>query len=841
MSDRAGFTLSIFAIDVSPPMGELKADPSGSGKVSKLSLAKEYVARQIQSKILSGRKTEIIGLVSFGGRTNNQAYNYALEEGMENDLYRAVSSDVACQTAKAKALEVLMNLEVGEHAGNPVSALMVGLDMIQSWKVTKQWSVDLTLITDGETAFEQNEYEEAIDRLDQLQVILRVIGIDFQPISQAVDKSKSRNKRLSEKFWRVFTSTLQGRLEQTSNPRLYPALKVFDDSLKAARSPQVATVNSTLSAIDLHIGSLNVGRDEAIVIPVRYSKATAKASAPTFSKAWKPAMDLQMPMRSAANGISLSNPLVSGLLSQSQSQRKNPPSTEEMAGMISAEVKQHHSYVIKKSEINASGNRISTQASGVEPSEQIDENENEEEDDEEYVDKEDVVKAWKFGSTWVPVPEKTFTTLDTRKGIEVLGFFPVENIRRYHLIGEARYVWPDLLSPKAQIQFSALIEAMHDRKMCAVTRWVLKDGGEPTLGACVPVIENKGADEEGKPSILPYMYWLKLPFAEDERTFRFPSLTTIKTNTGKILTEHPLLPTKEQSLLMDELVLGMDLDEYAREEKRKTQEDEGQDVDQRMDEQGQDVTWFKPWEAVNPVIHRIKEAVFHASLTPDLDKDPLGPPHPELTKYFETPSELAEKVKDVTVRLREVLDIKKVPEKRKRRKAQKEELGEDEGFINEDELFAEPTDTKFITKTEPHTQTPSQPTTSAPIPDQSKPKPGRLISNSSPIDDFNRVIQVGDVFRKAIQDMNEVVKENVESSFSRQNFAAAIDCLKLMRSTALGYEEVETYNDCIDSLEQTVKTKGFKHPDFWDYFKSAGKFVSKISEEEAEAAMEDFD
>lgn len=142
-------------------------------------------------------------------------------------------------------------------------------------------------------------------------------------------------------------------------------------------------------------------------------------------------MDLQMPMRSAADGISLSNPLISGLLSQSQSQRKNPPSTEEMAGMISAEVKQHHSYVIKKPEINASGNRISTQASGVEPSEQIDENENEEEDDEEYVDKEDVVKAWKFGSTWVPVPEKTFTTMDTRKGIEVLGFFPVENVRKY--------------------------------------------------------------------------------------------------------------------------------------------------------------------------------------------------------------------------------------------------------------------------------------------------------------------------------------------------------------------------------------------------------------------------
>lgn len=216
-------------------------------------------------------------------------------------------------------------------------------------------------------------------------------------------------------------------------------MKVFDDTLEAARSPQVATVNGTLSAIDLHIGSLDVGQNEAIVIPVRYSKATAKASAPTFSKAWKPAMDLQMPMHAAADGISLSNPLISGLLNQSQSQGKNPPRTEEMAGMISAEVKQHHSYVIKKPEVNASVNRISTQASNLElpeQAEQADENENEEEDEEEYVDKEDVVKAWKFGSTWVPVPEKTFVTLATRKGIEALGFFPVENVSRISIAGQ---------------------------------------------------------------------------------------------------------------------------------------------------------------------------------------------------------------------------------------------------------------------------------------------------------------------------------------------------------------------------------------------------------------------
>jgi len=45
-------------------------------------------------------------------------------------------------------------------------------------------------------------------------------------------------------------------------------------------------------------------------------------------------------------------------------------------------------------------------------------------DEEEPVAKEDIVKAWRFGSTWVPMEQDTFEPLDTRKGVEVLGFFP---------------------------------------------------------------------------------------------------------------------------------------------------------------------------------------------------------------------------------------------------------------------------------------------------------------------------------------------------------------------------------------------------------------------------------
>lgn len=92
----------------------------------------------------------------------------------------------------------------------------------------------------------------------------------------------------------------------------------------------------------------------------------------------------------------------------------------------------------------------------------------------------------------------------------------------------------------------------------------------------------------------------------------------------------------------------------------------------------------------------------------------------------------------------------------------------------------------------------AEPTSPVQTKSQPKPKPkkGRLVSNETPLDDFRSLIEgEGDVFRKAIQDLGEVVKENVAASFSRQAFPLAIECLKTMRETALMYEEVETYNE----------------------------------------------
>lgn len=63
-------------------------------------------------------------------------------------------------------------------------------------------------------------------------------------------------------------------------------------------------------------------------------------------------------------------------------------------------------------------------------------------------------------------------------------------------------------------------------------------------------------------------------------------MTTYKTASGKVVTEHPLLPTEEQCDLMDELVDAMDLDEYASKEqaeKKKAREAELDDEEMEED------------------------------------------------------------------------------------------------------------------------------------------------------------------------------------------------------------------------------------------------------------------
>jgi len=223
----------------------------------------------------------------------------------------------------------------------------------------------------------------------------------------------------------------------TDSPEMLPDRQVFDDALAKVRLPRPSVVNGTVSGIDLHIGSDDVNPDQAIRIPIKYSKATMKARPQSLSKAWKAAVDLQGPQAGSGGHRDMgASQLMASVNEQSQgSGPKLDPS--EIAAMISAEVKSHSTYVVKKQEpVNPAATQATqgTQAGASQKdpdfvdADEIMAEPDTEEAEEEYVSKEDIVKAWRFGSTWVPMEADMFEPLITSKGVEILNFIPTANV-----------------------------------------------------------------------------------------------------------------------------------------------------------------------------------------------------------------------------------------------------------------------------------------------------------------------------------------------------------------------------------------------------------------------------
>lgn len=159
----------------------------------------------------------------------------------------------------------------------------------------------------------------------------------------------------------------------------------------------------------------------------------------------------------------------------------------------------------------------------------------------------------------------------------------------------------------------------------------------------------------------------QLPYSEDWRRQLFPSLTTLKTRSGKELIEHKQLPTEKQLLCMSDFVDTMDLEEV--------QEEEGQE---------QLGPWFECYDSYNPAIHNVAAAVQYRRNHPD--DNALPPPHPEITKYAATPDLVLERAQESTETLIKAMELKRVPPKVSTRGKKNIRQDDNEGEINFDDF-----------------------------------------------------------------------------------------------------------------------------------------------------------
>lgn len=68
--------------------------------------------------------------------------------------------------------------------------------------------------------------------------------------------------------------------------------------------------------------------------------------------------------------------------------------------------------------------------------------------------------------------------------------------------------------------------------------------------------------------------------------------------------------------------------------------------------------WYDVTLSYNPAIHRVKQALFHAAIVQDLNRQPLPPSHPELLKYFNPPRKVVKRARGVIEAARTAFNVK---------------------------------------------------------------------------------------------------------------------------------------------------------------------------------------
>jgi ATP-dependent DNA helicase 2 subunit 2 len=141
----------------------------------------------------------------------------------------------------------------------------------------------------------------------------------------------------------------------------------------------------------LRLGDIDVRPEEAIEILVKASKCTALAS----PKSWKKF----------------------GRREKTDDQMQVD---EEEDMTVFAQLKMRSEYYIDRS--TQEGEERDKMDTGSDDEEDKDKNL-------EKVQKEQLIRGFKYGSTYAPCPDGQFPRLNTRKGIDICGFFHAKNVR----------------------------------------------------------------------------------------------------------------------------------------------------------------------------------------------------------------------------------------------------------------------------------------------------------------------------------------------------------------------------------------------------------------------------
>ncbi|KAH6610759.1 atp-dependent dna helicase 2 subunit 2, partial [Trichoderma cornu-damae] len=409
---------SVFILD----LGVSMAATNGGRRESDLDWSMSYVWDKISNVVASNRKTLCLGVVGF--RTDET--NHTLEEdGYENISVLQQLGPMSMSNLKALRPKVKPSRTAN---GDAVSAIVIAVDMIDSYTKKNKWKRQVYLVTDGRGEIDPDDIGDIARKIRDSNIEMTVLGVDFDaPDYGFKEEDKPSIKRRNE-------ATLKKLVDGCGKDARFASMVEAIDDMNEPRAKSVKPYKT-------YDGFLTLGdpKNAPAVVEIRVERyfKTHLARPPTASTV---------------------------VVKEEQAGPPQAPGDEQMDGVELTAVKQARTY--KVNDPDAPGGKRD-------------------------VEFESLAKGYEYGRTAVHISESDYniTKLETRKSFKIIGFVLKEKYEMLLNLGETCVTVAAKYDEKSELAFSSLVWALSELDSYAVARLVTKDEKEPLVVLLMPHME----------------------------------------------------------------------------------------------------------------------------------------------------------------------------------------------------------------------------------------------------------------------------------------------------------------------------------------------------------------
>ncbi|KAG5372270.1 ATP-dependent DNA helicase II subunit 2 [Yarrowia sp. C11] len=705
---------TVYVVDLHDSMSLNNARGEDSKEMTDLNWGLQYIYSEISNKILSGRKTDVVGLV--GVHTDTTQNMFESEPGFEHiDIISPIQHfnlDVLLEAKK----QLVPN---SDNKGDLISAIVVAIQMIKLYTKALKYKRNIVILTNGRGNMDLEDSQGIVKQINENGIVVKIMGIDFDDEeAEVIEEDKPEEKRDNEQRLKDFAELCEDSV--------FATYKEARDSLDI---PKIKSVNPVRAFQgDLVLSDPEQQSHQRVMsIGIEVFPCTRRATAMTASS-----------------------------YAMNKLEPAGAPSSTPNANNLQAVKWDRQYYVDDETEIGGK----------------------------KELERDILENGYRYGSeiVYITKEEEDAIMFSTTASLQLIGFVNKSTVPPYMLMGHTDFIIGQRGNNRDAVAISAFARALFEVDNFALARYVSKDGKDPQLVVLMPYIKAE----------LEALVFCQLPFAEDERHFLLPSLTSLETRSGdKTVTTHSrLLPTKEMLSAMDDYVDAMDLSKL-------------------NDEDGE--PWLTMEDCFNPSIHHIKNVVKECAVSQDYDKIPE--PLPILTRFSKPAEELTEEAKPQLELLKHLFEIKEQFKEAKKRKTEvtvgRTDLDLDALLNGEPEIKSESSQTPSVSvKIESSSQAapPSSQNTQQPSldPENISPELVRALNKLDTKANSDEEFKAGATI--LYQQTITLLEQKIESSKGNDAYNEVVGVLLTMHEQADEMEIPDVFNAAKDQLVKKLES-----------------------------------